>query len=187
MALPIHLASGGPSATSGRVGIVVLTSAIITASSANAIALNGFADHDASALTDRTGIVTSVPANRGDGRHPAMTALTAILGLLPLLLFQMHGTEIERPLAIVMIGGLVTSTLFTLLALPTFYLFVHDLGEVWGRGDRAEVQSRARRSSCALTATMTVLADISTAANAGGRRMPWRVNTPAASGIATML
>jgi AcrB/AcrD/AcrF family len=34
-------------------------------------------------------------------------------------------TEIERPLAIVMIGGLITSTLFTLLALPTFYIFVH--------------------------------------------------------------
>ena len=62
-----------------------------------------------------------------------MTALTAILGLLPLLVLNMHGTEIERPLAIVMIGGLVTSTLFTLLALPTFYLFVHDLGERWRR------------------------------------------------------
>ena len=32
---------------------------------------------------------------------------------------------IERPLAIVMIGGLITSTLFTLLALPTFYELVH--------------------------------------------------------------
>jgi cobalt-zinc-cadmium resistance protein CzcA len=38
---------------------------------------------------------------------------------------QLHGTEIERPLAIVMIGGLVTSTIFTLLVLPTFYLQVH--------------------------------------------------------------
>ena len=55
-----------------------------------------------------------------------MTAATAILGLLPLLALNMHGTEIERPLAIVRIGGLLTSTLFTLLALPTFYLFVHD-------------------------------------------------------------
>ena len=48
-------------------------------------------------------------------------------------MLRLHGTEIERPLAIVMIGGLVTSTLFTLLALPTFYLFVHDLGERFGR------------------------------------------------------
>jgi cobalt-zinc-cadmium resistance protein CzcA len=54
-----------------------------------------------------------------------MTAATAILGLLPLLVLRLHGTEIERPLAIVMIGGLMTSTLFTLLALPTFYELVH--------------------------------------------------------------
>jgi cobalt-zinc-cadmium resistance protein CzcA len=71
-------------------------------------------------------------ASIGRVRPKLMTALTAILGLLPLLLFNMHGTEIERPLAVVMIGGLVTSTLFTLLALPTFYLFVHELGERWG-------------------------------------------------------
>ena len=72
-------------------------------------------------------------ASIGRVRPKLMTALTAILGLLPLLVLNMHGTEIERPLAIVMIGGLVTSTLFTLLALPTFYLFVHDLGERWRR------------------------------------------------------
>ena len=70
-------------------------------------------------------------ASIGRVRPKLMTALTAILGLLPLLVLRMHGTEIERPLAIVMIGGLVTSTLFTLLALPTFYVFVHDLGERW--------------------------------------------------------
>jgi hypothetical protein len=47
--------------------------------------------------------------------------------------------------------------------------------------------SLARRSSCALIATMTVLADISTAANAGGSRIPLDARTPAAKGIATML
>jgi len=61
----------------------------------------------------------------GRARPKIMTAATAILGLLPLLVLRLHGTEIERPLAIVMIGGLVTSTLFTLLALPTFYELVH--------------------------------------------------------------
>jgi len=58
-------------------------------------------------------------------RPKLMTAATAILGLLPLLVLPLHGTEIERPLAIVMIGGLVTSTAFTLIALPTFYELVH--------------------------------------------------------------
>jgi cobalt-zinc-cadmium resistance protein CzcA len=65
----------------------------------------------------------------GRVRPKIMTAATAILGLLPLLVLRLHGTEIERPLAVVMIGGLVTSTLFTLLALPTFYLTVHQLQE----------------------------------------------------------
>ena len=68
-------------------------------------------------------------ARTGRVRPKLMTAATAILGLLPLLVLRMHGTEIERPLAVVMIGGLVTSTLLTLLALPTFYLFVHDMSE----------------------------------------------------------
>jgi cobalt-zinc-cadmium resistance protein CzcA len=62
-----------------------------------------------------------------------MTAATAILGLLPLLVLPLHGTEIERPLAIVMVGGLITSTLFTLFALPTFYMLVHHWQERYGR------------------------------------------------------
>lgn len=64
-------------------------------------------------------------ASIGRVRPKLMTACTAILGLLPLLILRLHGTEIERPLAVVMIGGLVTSTLFTLFALPTFYALVH--------------------------------------------------------------
>ena len=64
-------------------------------------------------------------ASIGRVRPKLMTAATATLGLLPLLILRLHGTEIERPLAIVMIGGLVTSTLFTLLALPAFLLLVH--------------------------------------------------------------
>jgi cobalt-zinc-cadmium resistance protein CzcA len=54
-------------------------------------------------------------ASIGRVRPKLMTACIAILGLLPLLVLRLHGTEIERPLAVVMTGGLVTSTLFTLL------------------------------------------------------------------------
>jgi heavy metal efflux system protein len=68
-------------------------------------------------------------ASLGRVRPKLLTAATAILGLLPLLVLPLHGTEIERPLAVVMVGGLVTSTLFTLLALPTFYLLVHQVRE----------------------------------------------------------
>jgi cobalt-zinc-cadmium resistance protein CzcA len=68
----------------------------------------------------------------GRVRPKLMTAATAILGLLPLLVLRLHGTEIERPLAVVMVGGLLTSTAFTLLALPTFYSLVHRLRERLG-------------------------------------------------------
>jgi cobalt-zinc-cadmium resistance protein CzcA len=62
-------------------------------------------------------------ASLGRVRPKLMTAGSAILGLLPML-FGFGGSELERPLAIVMVGGLVTSTLFTLIALPSFYAWV---------------------------------------------------------------
>ena len=64
-------------------------------------------------------------ASIGRVRPKIMTAATAIFGLLPILALRLHGAEIERPLAVVMTGGLLTSTIFTLLALPTFYLLVN--------------------------------------------------------------
>lgn len=76
-------------------------------------------------------------ASIGRVRPKLMTAGTAILGLLPLLVLDVHGSEIERPLALVMIGGLLTSTLFTLLALPTFYQWVHQRMERFRKEDRS--------------------------------------------------
>jgi Cu/Ag efflux pump CusA len=52
----------------------------------------------------------------------------AIVGLLPLLVVRLHGTGIERPPAIAMIGGLVTSTVFALPAVPTLDQRVHGVG-----------------------------------------------------------
>ncbi|MAA75153.1 MAG: CusA/CzcA family heavy metal efflux RND transporter [Salinisphaeraceae bacterium] len=54
-------------------------------------------------------------------RPVLMTALTSILGLIPLLLANGIGSNVQRPLAAVVIGGLVTSTLLTLLVLPSIY------------------------------------------------------------------
>ena len=59
-------------------------------------------------------------ASIGRVRPKLMTAGAAILGLAPML-FGFGGSELERPLAVVMVGGLVTSTLFTLLVLPRVY------------------------------------------------------------------
>ncbi len=54
-------------------------------------------------------------------RAVLMTAVTTALGLIPLMLATGTGSEVQRPLATVVIGGLVTSTLLTLLVLPALY------------------------------------------------------------------
>jgi cobalt-zinc-cadmium resistance protein CzcA len=54
-------------------------------------------------------------------RPVLMTASVTILGILPLLLSQGVGAETQRPLATVIVGGLVTSTALTLLLLPLMY------------------------------------------------------------------
>lgn len=54
-------------------------------------------------------------------RPVLMTALVAILGLVPMLFATGPGSEIQKPLATVVVGGLITSTLLTLIVLPTLY------------------------------------------------------------------
>lgn len=54
-------------------------------------------------------------------RPVLMTALVAMLGLVPLLFATGTGSEVQKPLAIVVVGGLITSTLLNLIVLPTLY------------------------------------------------------------------
>ena len=57
-------------------------------------------------------------------RPVLMTALVASLGFIPMALSHGAGAEVQRPLATVVIGGLVTSTLLTLLVLPALYQWI---------------------------------------------------------------
>jgi cobalt-zinc-cadmium resistance protein CzcA len=57
-------------------------------------------------------------------RPVLMTALIASLGLLPLLTATGPGSELQQPLAVVVIGGLFSSTLLTLVLLPTLYAWM---------------------------------------------------------------
>lgn len=59
-------------------------------------------------------------------RTVLMTALLAMLGLLPMALSHGIGSEVQKPLAVVIIGGLVSATLLTLIVLPTLYLMVEE-------------------------------------------------------------
>ena len=55
-------------------------------------------------------------------RTVLMTALLAMLGLLPMALSHSIGSETQKPLAVVIIGGLLSATALTLIVLPTLYL-----------------------------------------------------------------
>ncbi len=97
------------------IGMIILTGIVVN----NAIVLvdyinrqrrRGFSVHDA-----------VVRAARIRLRPILMTAITTILGLLPLALGIGEGSEIQVPLAISIIGGLVTSTLLTLFVIPAAY------------------------------------------------------------------
>jgi cobalt-zinc-cadmium resistance protein CzcA len=57
-------------------------------------------------------------------RPVMLTALVASLGFIPMALSHGMGAEVQRPLATVVIGGLLTSTTLTLLVLPTVYSWI---------------------------------------------------------------
>lgn len=62
-------------------------------------------------------------------RPVLMTATVASLGLIPLLLATGIGSEVQKPLATVVVGGLVTSTLLTLVVLPAIYSWLAEWAE----------------------------------------------------------
>jgi cobalt-zinc-cadmium resistance protein CzcA len=59
-----------------------------------------------------------------------MTALAASIGFVPVAISHGTGAEVQRPLATVVIGGLVTSTLLTLLVLPSLYAWLESRRQV---------------------------------------------------------
>jgi cobalt-zinc-cadmium resistance protein CzcA len=73
-------------------------------------------------------------------RPVLMTALVAALGFVPMMLAHGVGAEVQRPLATVVVGGLVTSTLLTLLVLPSLYPWLARIGR---RGEAEEPEARA--------------------------------------------
>src|SRR5438876_6402877 len=80
-------------------------------------------------------------------RAVLMTALLAALGLLPAALSTQIGSETQRPLAVVVIGGLVSATLLTVLVLPVLYTLV-----LSGRGVRGVPRALGRRDDETLRA-----------------------------------
>lgn len=114
----------------GLVGLFVTGEYLSVPASVGFIALWGIA------VLNGVVLVTCIRRLREDGLEVAaavregcvqrfrpvmMTATVALLGLVPFLFASGPGSEVQRPLAIVVIGGLISSTLLTLVVLPTLY------------------------------------------------------------------
>ncbi|WP_291924043.1 CusA/CzcA family heavy metal efflux RND transporter [Chitinophaga sp.] len=109
---------GLPFSISAGVGFIALFGVAVL----NGIVLIGeFNRLKQSGLADLNSIVLNGTATRL--RPVLMTAFVASLGFLPMALATSAGAEVQRPLATVVIGGLITSTLLTLLVLPCLYLY----------------------------------------------------------------
>ncbi|TDL35243.1 efflux RND transporter permease subunit [Jeotgalibacillus sp. S-D1] len=107
-----------PISVTAIIGLLVLAGIVVN----NGIVLVDYINQrKAEKMTSYDAIVTSV---RDRVRPILMTALTTILGLLPLALGIGEGTEINQPMAIVVIGGLISSTFLTLYIVPIIYSFL---------------------------------------------------------------
>ncbi|MAT38546.1 MAG: CusA/CzcA family heavy metal efflux RND transporter [Ectothiorhodospiraceae bacterium] len=108
-----------PFSISAGVGFIVLFGVAVL----NGLVLvNGFNELKREGVTDIGERIISGTTRRI--RPILLTASTDILGFLPMALSTSAGAEVQRPLATVVIGGLFTSTILTLLILPIFYKWI---------------------------------------------------------------
>ncbi|HEY7446224.1 MAG TPA: efflux RND transporter permease subunit, partial [Vicinamibacterales bacterium] len=75
-------------------------------------------------------------------RPVLMTALVASVGFIPMAISTSPGSEVQRPLATVVIGGLVTSTMLTLVVLPVLYEWLEERWPAWAAAIRHQVNRR---------------------------------------------
>jgi hydrophobic/amphiphilic exporter-1 (mainly G- bacteria), HAE1 family len=106
-----------PVSLTAIIGIIVLAGIVVN----NAIVIVDYINQKkASGMKTYDSIVVSV---KDRARPILMTALTTILGLIPLALGIGEGAEINQPMGITVIGGLISSTFLTLFVIPVVYSF----------------------------------------------------------------
>jgi HAE1 family hydrophobic/amphiphilic exporter-1 len=111
----IHLASGTIFSAFSGIGLLMLVGIVVN---------NGIILVDYTNLLRRRGYELQravIAAGRIRLRPILMTMLTTVLGLLPMTFMSGSGSELRQPMALTVIGGLLVSTLFTLVLIPVVY------------------------------------------------------------------
>lgn len=78
-------------------------------------------------------------------RSNLLTALVAAFGFIPMAISTSPGAEVQRPLATVVIGGLLSSTFLTLYVLPVLYEWLEERWPQWAAAYHHQVKRRQRR------------------------------------------
>ncbi|GAA3751595.1 efflux RND transporter permease subunit [Microbacterium kribbense] len=158
-AILLQLATGVPLGVASLIGVlmligIVVTNAIVLVDLINQYRAKGLSAHDA------------VMAGGSRRLRPIlMTALATIFALTPMALgITGHGGFISQPLAIVVIGGLISSTFLTLLVLPTLYNLVE------GARERRVARHAPRDGVKPVLAGVSAMAPVQQAAAEGSRR-----------------
>jgi heavy metal efflux system protein len=113
-----------PFSISAGVGFIVLFGVAVLNGLVMISGLNELKEEGVTDLKDRI-----IEGTKRRIRPIMLTAFTDILGFLPMAISASAGAEVQRPLATVVIGGLLTSTLLTLFILPIFYQWVEGRSE----------------------------------------------------------
>ena len=113
-----------PFSISAGVGFIVLFGVAVLNGLVMISGLNELKEEGVTNLKDRI-----IEGTKRRIRPIMLTAFTDILGFLPMAISASAGAEVQRPLATVVIGGLITSTLLTLFILPIFYQWVEKRSE----------------------------------------------------------
>ncbi len=110
--------SGQPFTLSAGVGFIALCGICVL----NGVVLvNFFNELQSAGIRGKDAII------KGAGlrlRPVLMTAMTDVLGFIPMALSSSTGAEVQKPVAVVIIGGIIASTLLTLIVLPTIYFLI---------------------------------------------------------------
>lgn len=159
---------GMPFSISAGVGFVVLfgvavLNGLVLTSRFNSLKLEGVID-----ITERIYLATKERL-----RPILLTAVAAIMGFTPMAIFASAGAEVQQPLATVVIGGLISATLLTLLVVPVLYYIVEGRSERRGKNESGNTGLSSSLQSWILIGTLTILSMVSglPAAQAqGGKR-----------------
>lgn len=110
--------SGMPFTLSAGVGFIALCGICIL----NGVVLvNFFNELQEQGISGKSAIIQGAGLRL---RPVLMTAMTDVLGFIPMAISHSTGAEVQRPVAVVIIGGIVASTLLTLIVLPTLYYLI---------------------------------------------------------------